>query len=258
MHAIAWAVRTFILGGLLLTANATHANPFTGYDPFEESDPFDDEATTAAPIDNYEISVAAYQQPVDRTPPPSLEESLPAPPSAAPAAPEGDRPDPDAPEARIPIKPMCELTTNIVLPSGLLPRDYAYERPLFVPECFDPCSRTRFWPVTAYNWVPSCLTHNPLYFEEPNLERYGYGCSCYGPCASTCVQSVASGAHFFARVPMLPYMMATDCPTDCIYTLGNYRPGNCPPWQYTCPTRPSWEGVAATAGVATGIIFLVP
>jgi len=141
--------------------------------------------------------------------------------------------------------------TNIVLPSGVLPRNYWSERTPQHVAFFDPCGTTRGWPVNSFNWVASCLCHNPLYFEEINLERYGYGCC-------ECVQPVVSAAHFFATVPALPYMMAVDCPGSCDYTLGHYRPGSCPPRRYHCCTRCSALGALSAGGVATGLIFLIP
>lgn len=44
------------------------------------------------------------------------------------------------------------------------------------------------------------LTHNPLYFEEPLAERYGY-------VYSDCVQPYASASHFFLRVPLMSVQM---------------------------------------------------
>jgi hypothetical protein len=154
--------------------------------------------------------------------------------------------------------PLADLTTNTVLPSGVLPRDYWTERAPQHVAFFDPGGRTRGWPVNTFNWVASCSCSNPLYFEEINLERYGYGCGCFGPCCSSCVQSAVSGAHFFANVIALPYKMGVDCPGDCDYTLGHYRPGSCPPWQWHCCTRCGPLGGLTAGGVAVGLIFLIP
>jgi hypothetical protein len=155
-------------------------------------------------------------------------------------------------------KPVSALTTDIVLPGGLLPKNHWQDRPQqFVP-CGDMCATTRGWPVNTFTWVASCLCHNPLYFEEINLERYGYGCGCYGPCCSTCLQSAVSAGHFFGTIPALPWKMAVDCPCECDYSLGYYRPGSCPPWRYNCCTQPGCLGALAEGGVATGLIFLIP
>ncbi len=198
------------------------------------------------------------QQPtVDRWNEPAAEvENLPAPSTSSPSLDESAN-DSAEPGANWAPKPLSELSTNIVLPGGVLPRDYSSER---APQVafFDPGGATRGWPVNSFHWVASCFCTNPLYFEEINLERYGYGCSLLGPCSSNSLQSAVSAAHFFATVPILPYKMAVDCPGECDYTLGHYRPGSCPPWRYHDFTRLSALGGLSAGGVAVGIIFLIP
>ncbi len=155
-------------------------------------------------------------------------------------------------------RPVSELSTDIVLPGGLLPKNHWQDRPQqFVP-CGNVCGTTRGWPVNTFTWVASCLCHNPLYFEEINLERYGYGCGCFSPCCSNCLQSAVSACHFFGTIPALPWEMAVDCPGECDYSLGYYRPGSCPPWRYNCCTQPSCLGALSEGGVATGLVFLIP
>lgn len=121
-----------------------------------------------------------------------------------------------------------ELTIDIAMQSGEFPKDFA-------ASCFQqrsaqagPYVATRDWPTFNYQWNATSFCHQPLYFEEINLERYGYGCS-------PCLQPAVSAAHFFATVPALPYCLAATCPTECIYTLGYYRPGSCPPRQINYP-----------------------
>lgn len=204
-----------------------------GSDPFDRLTPTPVSQKQANPVEPAALQAAA--------PAP-----LPTPPSAkAPAA------APAAPGADWSPKPLADLTTNTLPASGVLPRDYWSERTPQHVTFFDPCGTTRGWPVNTFNWVASCLCHNPLYFEEINLERYGYGCC-------ECVQPAVSAAHFFATVPALPYMMAVDCPGECDYTLGHYRPGSCPPRRYHCCTSYSALGALSAGGVATGLIFLIP
>lgn len=186
---------------------------------------------------------------------PSNVETLPSPPRSVPPPKAGVA---DEPGANWAPKPLADLTTNIVLPNGVLPRDYWTERAPQHVAFFDPTGTTRGWNVNEFNWVASCFFCNPLYFEEINLERYGYGCGCFGPCCSNIVQSTVSGAHFFANVVALPYKMGVDCPCDCDYTLGHYRSGSCPPWRWHCCSRCSALGALSAGGVATGLIFLIP
>ena len=93
------------------------------------------------------------------------------------------------------------------------------------------------------------MCHRPLYFEEIYLERHGYNFGC--------AQPLVSAAHFFGRIPVLPYMMVVDRPCDCIYTLGHYRPGSCAPFRYHVAPLRAKAGLVE-AGVVTGLVFLVP
>jgi hypothetical protein len=231
-----------------------------GYDPFEDAVPTS--ATPTSPsVTNRTDGQPRYDDPFDQPAPaavakvatiafrqnePTVSETIPPPPAVGQQA-----DDSDEPGANWTPTPLDELSTNIVLPGGLLPRDHWAERPHQFVGFFDPCGMTRGWPVNSYLWEASCFAHNPLYFEEINLERYGYGC-----CA--CLQPAASACHFFGTVPALPYKMAVDCPGECEYTLGHYRPGSCPPWRYHCCSRVSGLGAMSEAGVLTGLIFLIP
>jgi hypothetical protein len=142
-------------------------------------------------------------------------------------------------------KPLGQLGINIALPSGELPVDHG----TVCLASLGADATVRSWPTFSYMWDATCLCHRPLYFEEIN-ERYGYGCGC-------CLQPLASAAHFFGTVPALPYCMAADCPHECVYTLGHYRPGSCPPWRrHWPPVDPL--AAAAEGGVWTGMVFLIP
>ena len=85
-----------------------------------------------------------------------------------------------------------------------------------------PSGQSRPWGVQSMQYAASGFCHRPLYFEEINLERYGHN---FGLLPAT----VRVAAHFYGRVPLLPYMMAAECPEECQYTLGHYRPGSCAP-----------------------------
>jgi hypothetical protein len=117
----------------------------------------------------------------------------------------------------------------------------------------------RLWPQILYPWEATSFCHRPLYFEEVNLERYGY-LFCDDRCGgvpAAVVQPVLSGARFFATVPLLPYEMALEPPCECIYTLGHYRPGSPVPHQiHRIRLGPLAGGVEAAA--IAGLIFAVP
>ncbi|MEK6235050.1 MAG: hypothetical protein N2C14_10080, partial [Planctomycetales bacterium] len=108
----------------------------------------------------------------------------------------------------------------------------------------------RSWAMTRYQWVAPGLGHNPLYFEDVPLERYG---QTFCPA----LQPIVSGAKFWGTVPMLPYIMTLKHPTEHVYTLGYHRPGSRAPWvRQTVPW--SLKAAAVEAGVITGLILLVP
>ncbi|HEX4146182.1 MAG TPA: hypothetical protein VHY91_21960 [Pirellulales bacterium] len=81
----------------------------------------------------------------------------------------------------------------------------------------------RKWDTTLFTWKASALCHKPLYFEEVGLERYGHSLNPFW-------QPIFSGIHFFATIPVLPYMMGVYPPNECQYVLGYYRMGDCAPY----------------------------
>jgi hypothetical protein len=108
----------------------------------------------------------------------------------------------------------------------------------------------RNWSCLTFNWTAAGTCHKPLYFEEPDLERYGHS---WNPL----VQPVISGAHFFATFPVLPYKMGLNPPQECMYSLGYYRPGNCAP--YLLPPIPfSLRAAAVEAAAVGGAIAIIP
>ena len=104
----------------------------------------------------------------------------------------------------------------------------------------------------CYAWDAPATCNNPLYFEDANLERHGYSLRYL-----RVFQPVVSGAEFFATIPTLPYQLTATPPCEYIYTLGEYRPGSCVPYQINYP---SWsaEGGLVEAGTAVGLVFLIP
>jgi hypothetical protein len=93
------------------------------------------------------------------------------------------------------------------------------------------------WQQNSYAWVAPTFHHKPLYFEQPNLERYGYG-------PRRAFQPLASGAHFFTSVGLFPYKVLTQHPYEKVYTLGNNRPGDCVPYQKRTLLGQSYLGEA--------------
>ena len=155
---------------------------------------------------------------------------------------------PDVADLRV-YKPITTVTIDVTIPGELPPRDDV-PMPLDVMPQFGDMRMMGGWAQQDFRWSATRLCHGPLYFEEVNLERYGYQCR-------PCVQPFVSGAHFFLTVPALPYKMTVHPPNECIYTLGHYRPGSRVPWRRNLPP---WDARAAAvqAGVVVGLVFLIP
>ena len=205
----AWSAG-FVLSGSVMAAGenpiaSTGVSLPVGYDPFDAPAPViaavavAEKSTTSAvtvPPRNYDPFDLLSSAPaggastvVFQPGAPTLSEPLPMPQNADQKA-DGDA----AAAANWSPTPLDQLSTNIVLPGGLLPRNYWADRPPQAVAFFDPCGATRGWPVSSLCWEASCFCHNPLYFEEINLERYGYGCcACLQP-AVTCLPLLRHGA----------------------------------------------------------------
>jgi hypothetical protein len=110
--------------------------------------------------------------------------------------------------------------------------------------------KLRDYTMITFTWKASGLCHKPLYFEQRGLERYGHS---VGPIA----QPLLSGAHFFGTFFVLPYKAGINPPHECVYALGNYRPGSCAP--YMVPPIPlSVRGALMEAGAVVGMVYLLP
>jgi hypothetical protein len=80
------------------------------------------------------------------------------------------------------------------------------------------------WAPYGYAWHSPAFCYSRLYFEQPNLERYGSG---YGHMLSPAV----SATHFYGSTLTLPFKALFRAPWTCDCTLGHHRPGNCTPHQ---------------------------
>ena len=122
----------------------------------------------------------------------------------------------------------------------------------------------RPWSYSCYEWEAAATRHLPLLFEEPNLERLGY---TYGVCDfAFCegeprrgerLQVLASGVHFFGRIPLIPYMAGVRPLTVPVYSFGSDRPGSPVPYRKYLPHY-SLRGALYEAGAAVGTAFIIP
>lgn len=141
----------------------------------------------------------------------------------------------------LPINRLSEGDLAYISENWGLPKECLIEQVAYTP---------RNWASTTVTWRASNLCHNPLYFEDVNLERYGH---THGPVLEPVVQS----AHFFATIAVLPYKMGVHAPNECQYALGYYRPGSCAPW-IKPPVPISARGAIAQAATMTGLFWLIP
>lgn len=139
------------------------------------------------------------------------------------------------------LKQIKDLTTNITPDEGELPNDCPLGGATFYGRSFVPIT---------FSWTASGLCHKPLYFEDVQLERYGH-------MAGPWVQPFASVTNFFLTVPILPYKMGLEVPSECMYTLGYYRPGNCAPYMFD-PLPLSVRGALFEAGAWVGGAAIIP
>lgn len=111
------------------------------------------------------------------------------------------------------------------------------------------------FPPSGFFWAAPAVFHRPLYFEQPNVERYGHYVACCK--GGNWAQSAISAAHFFGTIPVLPYKIGADPCCERHYVLGTYRPGSCNPHQLVKP-KYSCCGLVLQGITVTGLIFLIP
>jgi hypothetical protein len=115
-------------------------------------------------------------------------------------------------------------------------------RAIPVPEEFVPMPRREWAPARKY-WVASAVCHQPLYFQDAALERYGHSTEQFfgplgrymtypldDPSQSTqrnqIMQPFFSIGLFALQIGLLPYNLVVDPPWEPEYDLGYYRPGD--------------------------------
>lgn len=145
--------------------------------------------------------------------------------------------------------PMKQLSFNVAPPAGELPEDVAQRKFAMLASRTQLPGTHRTWAGMAYYWDASHLVHQPLYFEDVNLERHGYSCGI--------AQPLVSATRFFATFPILPYLVAAEPHYSAIYTLGERRPGSPAPYVHDLPPI-SPHAAAFEAAVVTGLFFVIP
>lgn len=101
----------------------------------------------------------------------------------------------------------------------------------------------RDWAPNRKYWVSAALCHQPLYFQDAPLERYGHNTEQFfgrfaqflsypvdDPSQSVqrnqLTQPFFSMGLFALQIGLLPYNVLMDPPWEAEYDLGYYRPGD--------------------------------
>ncbi|MEP3482186.1 MAG: hypothetical protein ABJZ55_23275 [Fuerstiella sp.] len=89
----------------------------------------------------------------------------------------------------------------------------------------------------------------PLYFEDPNLERCGTGHGI--------ATELVSAVRFFGRAPLIPYLIGSQHPHRCVQSLGDckvcHRYGKA-----AYLPKLNAKGVAFQTAATLGLVFLFP
>lgn len=142
------------------------------------------------------------------------------------------------------------LTVNVRPTEGELPPDHASAKFEEKGRVVQRMGASRHWMMYEFNWEASALMSRPVYFEDVNLERYGYS-------HGLLLEPLFSAGHFFLRVPFIPYMRGANPPLKRIYALGYGRPGTYFPYYLHRPPF-SLRGVVQEAACAVGLVYILP
>jgi hypothetical protein len=146
-------------------------------------------------------------------------------------------------------RPITAVSLNIAPPAGELPPDRAETRFAIAGTRTHLPGTYRTQCSTDFYWHASLLNHQPLYFEDVNLERHGFSWGL--------LQPAVSAAKFFGTIPALPYLMCAQPPQTTRYTLGESRPGSQAPYVHERPPL-NLDAAAFQAAVIVGLVFVIP
>lgn len=140
---------------------------------------------------------------------------------------------------RFALPPIAALTTDMTeIGNGEVPEGFrgGESAPLIaLPE--SGVDRGLPWDWNTQYWAAANTFSHPLYFEDRMLERHGHKRFPH-------LTPLVSGGRFAAQAAILPYLSAIHPPSECLYTLGYYRAGNCVP---AFKQRPPYQRKAVAA-----------
>lgn len=136
------------------------------------------------------------------------------------------------------IRPIGSLSVNIAPPVARDDQGRLLASPPNVARAhFAQPQRTPAPSLPYSDWMgdygygsPLNFCYRPLFFEEVNLERYGYSWGV--------LQPAVSAAKFYGNVALVPYRLVAQHPCECAYHDHLYRPGAPAPREIQVPQRP--------------------
>jgi hypothetical protein len=152
------------------------------------------------------------------------------------------------------FQPIGALTANASIGSSAADADVSSSdrplNPLEPPELIAMAGAEPGPGCASWGSLPSTSIHQPLYFEDANLERYG-------TTRYPRLQPLCSAAHFGFSAATLPYQMVQQRPQqeyryDQPFEAGRYG--------YRQPSRPPLDRRAAAvqAAMIVGLVFVFP
>jgi hypothetical protein len=106
------------------------------------------------------------------------------------------------------------------------------------------------WMASVETGHTASVQFHPLYFEEINLERYGYHFGC--------LQPAVSAVRFYGSLPLLPYKLADRPPCSYESNLAHPAAATAAPPVRCRPKRPNMKAAVFQAGVMAGAFLLIP
>lgn len=129
---------------------------------------------------------------------------------------------PDRSKLQTWFKPVTQLNADISQDAEQLPLDCSVGLFQSAYGRANLASHVRWEAMPKFHWRATNFSHQPLYFDDQILERYG---QTFCPC----LQPIISGGKFFAALTSMPYRMWINRTHDCMTTLGYHRPGSAMP-----------------------------
>ncbi|GBD36544.1 hypothetical protein HRbin36_01669 [bacterium HR36] len=105
----------------------------------------------------------------------------------------------------------------------------------------------RAWPRFVNTIPTSVSAYQPLYFEDKNVERYGWDAGIFQP--------LLSAGKFYLDLALLPYNLGAQPPWSLEYNAGYALPGDPEPYRLYLP-RLSLTGAGLESLAVLGIIAL--